>query len=53
MVLALLLLSCETINETQRLEEYEKRAKAFKEGIENYDDLNFVKKLMTILLNGF
>ena len=44
LVFTFLLLSCETINETQRLEEYEKREYAFIEGIENYDDLDLREK---------
>lgn len=44
LVFTFLLLSCETISETQRLEEYEKREKAFIEGIGNYDDLDLREK---------
>ena len=44
LVFTFLLLSCETISETQRLEEYEKREYAFIEGIENYDDLDLREK---------
>ena len=40
----ILLLSCDTINETQREEEYEQREEAFIEGIENYDVLDLREK---------
>ena len=40
----LLMFSCDNINVNQRLEEYEKREKAFIEGIGNYDDFDLREK---------
>ena len=40
----LLMFSCDNINVSQRLEEYEKREKAFIEGIGNYEDLDLREK---------